>query len=589
MMPADGETQETPSQEPPQGPKYPHPKILLMDVPEEVEQTLQRAGYTVETGTFGRPIQVLRDPQLLAVPRGEMPSNAMEQEIVIVDCANPTVPTSTSEIPEADEGEMRIWQSGANGVINPRPVAMNALRIQAFDRILEHGGIFIVFLDDRLELSYVTGELRYRDVQNQTPAELSSWNFLAGLNQIGAERDQGTEYKLTGLGGEVPGVRTAMRGSSFRSSISAGQFYDREWLPLAMNKYDQAIAAILNPDPENSGLVFLFPRIKDPAKLVMALLTEFLPRIAAQFFPHIQRSDWVKEPPYELPEVQALERETASVEAQAAEKVNELAAQIEAKRAERSFLYELLTATDDDLVQAVKQTLEMLGLKDVRDVDHETDGKGVLREDLQIWDRSPTLLIEVKGITGLPKESYSLQVDKYIAPRMREWDRTDVQGLTVINHQLEKLGLEREREHVFQDDVITHADARQMGLLTTWELYRLARSYLRNDWKPEQVHDLFYRAGTIEPIPSHYELIGEVNQFFEKAGALTIYLSAPISSDDKLAYELPIEFEEERVPSLQLDDQTVEQAETGAEVGVKTNLSKGQARKGTRVFRVGGP
>jgi hypothetical protein len=568
------------------GPKYPHPKILLMDMPGEVEQALRRVGYAIETGTFGRPLRVTRDAALVPVPRGEKPPNVMEQEIVIVDCANPPAPWTVEDEPEANESEMRFWQSASDGVINPRPLAMNALRVQAFDRILEHGGVFIAFLDERLELDYVIGELRYRDVEKQSAARLSSWNFLEALNQIGAARDHGTEYTLTELGEKVPGVRAAMKGSSFRSSISAGQFYDHEFLPLARNKYDQPIAAIINPHADDAGLAFLFPRVNDPAKLVTDLLTEFLPRVAEKFFPHIQRSDWVREPPYELAEVQALEQETASVEAKAEQRVKELAAEIEEKRAERSFLYELLTATDDDLVQAVKRTLEMLGFEEVRDVDREADDKAALREDLQIGDRSPTLLVEVKGIAGLPKESYSLQVDKYVAPRMREWDRTDVQGLTVINHQLGIPALERELDHVFQDDVITHAEARQLGLLTTWQLYRLARSYLRNDWQPEQVSDLLYRAGVIEPIPSHYELIGEINQFFEKANALTIDLSAPISAGDRLAYELPLEFEEESADSLQFDSQTVERAEPGTEIGIKTRLSKAQAKKGIKVYRV---
>jgi hypothetical protein len=229
----------------------------------------------------------------------------------------------------------------------------------------------------------------------------------------------------------------------------------------------------------------------------------------------------------------------------------------------------------------------MLGFKDVRDVDEEAENKTVLREDLQIWDRSPILLVEVKGITGLPKEAYALQVDKYVAPRIKEWERFDVQGLTIINHQSEKLGLMREREHVFQEDVVTHAEKREIGLLTTWELYRLARGYLRHNWEPEQVANLFYGPGVIEPIPSHYELVGRINQYFEKAGALTADLEGSIQVGDTLAYELPIEFEEEQVTSLRLNDETVQQADTGAEIGISTNLNKEQARAGVRVYRVG--
>jgi hypothetical protein len=568
----------------PSGPKFPHPKILLMDLPDDVEQALSKAGYQVETGTFGAPIRVTRDPELVALPRGEAPANDTEQEIVIVDCAAPS--PVNMPLAEADEGEVRLWQSAATGLINPRPLAMNALRLRALDRILAHRGVFIIFLDERLELEYVSGELQYRQLQNQERIRGSTWSFLSILDQIESKPDQGTEYSLTELGGMIPGLRAAMKGSSFKCTVGQGNLYERNWSPLATNKYGEAIAAVLSPDDE-AGTVFLLPRIPDKARLVTHLISDFFPGFASQFYPHIKRSAWVKEPPYELPEVLALEQETAAVEVRAASEVKELETKVESKRAESSFIYELLTATDTELVTAVRQTLEMLGFKDVRDVDEEAENKTVRREDLQIWDRSPILLVEVKGITGLPKEEYALQVDKYVAPRIKEWKRFDVQGLTIINHQSEKLGLMREREHVFQEDVITHAEKREIGLLTTWELYRLARGYLRHNWEPEQVASLFYDPGVIEPIPSHYELVGRINRYFEKAGALTVDLEGSIQVGDTLAYELPIEFKEEKVTSLRLNDETVQQADTGVEIGISTNLSKEQARPGVRVYRVG--
>jgi hypothetical protein len=90
----------------------------------------------------------------------------------------------------------------------------------------------------------------------------------------------------------------------------------------------------------------------------------------------------------------------------------------------------------------------------------------------------------------------------------------------------------------------------------------------------------------IEPIPSHYEPVGTVSRFFEQASALTIDLTGEIKVGDTLAYELPVEFEQEEVQSLRLNDEDVDQAVPGVEVGVKTSLTKEQARKGVRVFRL---
>lgn len=55
---------------------------------------------------------------------------------------------------------------------------------------------------------------------------------------------------------------------------------------------------------------------------------------------------------------------------------------------------------------------------------------------------------------------------------------------------------------------------------------------------------------------------------------------------DRVAYELPVDFLEENVESLQLDGKPVEELSKGAVAGVKTTLKKHQARKGIRVYRI---
>lgn len=71
------------------------------------------------------------------------------------------------------------------------------------------------------------------------------------------------------------------------------------------------------------------------------------------------------------------------------------------------------------------------------------------REDLRIYDDSPILLVEIKGISGFPRDAAALQVAKYLAPRMREWQRTDIQGLSIINHQRNLPGLDRDNKTPF--------------------------------------------------------------------------------------------------------------------------------------------
>ena len=77
----------------------------------------------------------------------------------------------------------------------------------------------------------------------------------------------------------------------------------------------------------------------------------------------------------------------------------------EEERKNNGFLHQLLTASGPELVAAVRQTLGVLGFRSVIDVDQElTDGKSKVsrREDLQIQDHSPILLVEIKGIGPAP-------------------------------------------------------------------------------------------------------------------------------------------------------------------------------------------
>jgi hypothetical protein len=131
---------------------------------------------------------------------------------------------------------------------------------------------------------------------------------------------------------------------------------------------------------------------------------------------------------------------------------------------------------------------------------------------------------------------------------MKEWKRTDVKGLSIINHQRHVPALER--QFPFRADLITNAEEHEFGLLTTWDLFRLVRGYLENNWKPEQVKPLFYKNGHIEPIPTHYELLGVIEHFWPNSKAV------------------------------------MEQVGTGELAGIETHLTADQAKEGTRVFRV---
>jgi hypothetical protein len=362
------------------------------------------------------------------------------------------------------------------------------------------------------------------------------------------------------------------------------------WGSLAVNKFGQTVAAMFKSSEPGGGFVFLLPSLDTGSDLVTELLATVVPDLLPGLFPHAGADKWTRQPEYELPRVVALAVEIEAVEATARKEVATLHAAILAAREHEGYMHVLLTGQGAPLVAAVIAALEALGFNEVKDVDAEAEAsgsKGPRREDIRILSDREPILGEVKGISGTPKEANALQVHKCIAPRQREWKRTDVRGLSIINHQRHLLGLARDSDNVFQDAVLTTADEQGLTLLTTFDLFRLVRGSKQNGWRHDDVADLFYRSGRLAPVPLHYRLIGEIDHYWDGPGAIAFDLTGEsLSVGDTVAYELPVDFLEETVESVQLDGVDVERATPGERVGLKTGLDKAQARGGVRIFVV---
>jgi hypothetical protein len=52
--------------------KYPNPKILLMDLKDDSEETLASQGYNVETGSFGTPYKVKKSDDFQPITQCEI-------------------------------------------------------------------------------------------------------------------------------------------------------------------------------------------------------------------------------------------------------------------------------------------------------------------------------------------------------------------------------------------------------------------------------------------------------------------------------------------------------------------------------------
>jgi hypothetical protein len=562
------------------------PKILLIDLFYQTSEGLKADGWAVTDATFGGWTPVARSSEYVRVIPHHLPIGASEQDIVVIDLFSGAMqPNSVFQPPLSVDSTCCSCETG---LIDSRPLS-TGLATRTIDRIIDHGGVLIVFVVDEETVEYVIGKEQYaRTLHISDRFERTTWEFSTRLSTIRSESDRGVEISMVRDEPLARQLESHFADATYLSTLSPS--HNHGWIPLATNRYGQIVAAALPPSEAKRGWVFLLPHAKDKLALLRALLREILPGLCPSLFSGTEGDLWAEALPYEIPAVLALRGEIELVREAMERRIGELEVQMAQERDEHGFLHTLLTGTGDQLVGAVHKTLLFLGFEKVVDVDSEMERLAQTaqrREDIQIFDRDTVLILEVKGISGFPSDEDALAVQKYVPLRMREWKKTEIQGLAVINHQRNLPALERDNLNPFRPEIVVNAEDQVFGLMTTWDLFRLARNRMENDWPVECVKDVLYSAGRIEPIPSHYRFLGIIERFIPDIGVAGISVTGTsLVKGSRIAFELPVTFHEQAVESLQLENAEVEEAPIGVLAGISTNLSKQQLRIGTRVFSV---
>lgn len=575
--------------------KYDKPKILLIDTPEEATNALLNQGYNVSTGSFGNPYKVTQDDSYTPVIcNGKLP-NVTEQEIIIIDLEEQEILKEPKGKKHTSEGENDWWASCNQGIIDPRPRIMLMHR-GTFDRILIHGGLFVIFAKCRNTQKMKFGHVARYGIDGKN-IDYDNWSFLSSLDDsfVRINYDSGNEmFPFDKDDALIQLLTKYIENSKFFCTLDKNyQINKGNWFPLLKNKYDSVISAAIAHEygEDKHTWILIFPQFDNKTDFVLELF-QLLPNFASHLFPYYEGNLWLHKPEYELPQIIVLKDEKKRIKQKCDDKIKEIGNQIEKVKEENKFWYDLIRETGDSLVQAVIKALQILGFEKVIDVDKKskTNGdSGSLKEDIQIKDKSPMLIVDVKGVTGLPSDPEATQAHKHATIRMKEWDRTDINSLTIINHQRNIPPLDRENNMPYRQELLDSASQIDSGLMTSWDLYRLVRSFLRNKWKPEDIKPLFYKSQRISVIPVNYEYIGRINQIWEQAEAFSVIIEeSTLGNQDKIGIETPIEIFEYQIESLQLNDIEITQTENGNEVGIKTNQFPSNIKKGFCVYKIKG-
>ena len=567
--------------------KYYKPKILLIDLPKELNEKLKSAGFNVTAGTFGSPYKVeVSDKYQPVIPNPNLP-NFSEQEIIIIDLTPPPILNSPAGKKITSEGEDDWWAKCSLGFIDPRPYVMSWVK-ESFDRILNNGGAFVIFAQPHLYQNICLARKQFDKFKIEKNIEFKNWSFLSILSDfLETKEDYGTEIFLQEQRlKEFYFIKDALKDAEFTATIKFKYHYTNNFKAILKNKYGDDIGGIYFKE-ESKGRIFILPQITKKSEVVVSLINEFLPTLSPHLFPDFKMFKWVENNEYELDTILNYKTEKMKFNQRAKEELEKIDKKILKEREKLCFLHGIITKSGDELVVSVKKCLEFIGFKKVINVDEKIDnqeGSTSKQEDLQILEKSPFLLLEIKGLSGLPRESDTMQVYKYIPRRMKEWDRTDVRGISIINHQRNIPPLERNNRNVFTKPQIDDANSNDITLITTWNLFLLVRGMVKWNWNPKVLQDLLYRKGVLSKIPTNYLPVGKVVKYWKNLNVISVKIDDnKIQKGQRVGYVTAKGYFEEYALSLEVENKNVIDAISGQTVGIKTKYSNDIIVKDTLV------
>lgn len=560
--------------------KFAQPKILLLDMEPAAVDALRENWSDVSVGSLGKPYRVEMSAGFQPVIQHEDLNGHEEVDIVVVELSFGEVEDEPTGEPHRPKGELDFWAKCDRGFIDAR-VRTVLQETSKFDRTLASGGVFVVFAAQRTQMTFVTARVTAYGFTQEGNVGGDVWSITSELSDMGVAPDAGESIQVIDASPVGTVLAKYIDGARFDCTLEGGYRRENEWQPLAVNKYGRPVGLMRR---YGKGLTIVLPQLAHKATFLQELMTVALPELTPHLFPEIERGSWTRRPEYQVPRITELEAEKARITSEMGTIIAGLDAEIDAERAANGWLNDLLTATGDSLVTAVKKALDEIGFEHVIDVDEIRDREHKSRrEDLRVEDKSPLLVVDVKGIGGYPSDDDAIQANKHALINIKELARTDVQGLAIINHQRHIPPLDRENNSPFRQELLDLAAETGLGLMTTFDLYRLVVNKRRFGWPTSSVQAAFYRHQRIQAVPEHYRYIGVVAKAMTGKFGVVIE-SNSIAIGGRIAVEGSIYFDEADVSSIQVDGKTVERAKADDRAGFLWPEANAKIREGMRVF-----
>ncbi len=567
--------------------KREHPRICLIDVNPEINDSLEARGHNCFQGTLGPVLEVpntTRDSYHQCLLNYQFPENFHEYDIVIIDLQNP-IKHPYSDIDQSKEfvkGSKTTYLSCSfpKTVFDPRALSADILS-EKLTPLLQRDSILIVLAAPQEEIEYQFL------VYGSSGASLGSsfsrklYDFYEHLpetvNILG--KDSNVVSNNNSLSSLLLKHNSEIQYNiSFEHpSIWDGKEYiERDnFIPLLVSGEGKTISFV---DFKKQGPVFFFPIINNKEEFLTELLEEVLPEYVPSIFPSSTKFSWLKDPHYILPNEQSLLDEKALIVEKYKSDLSDANKKLDENYKRFSYLHDLLKESGATLVKAVEQYLNWLGFEDVVNVD-ETD-PSLKEEDIRIESEKGLLVIEIKGIGGRSTDSDCSQISKVRYRRSKERKRFDVFGLYCVNHQRHLPPKNRDNPP-FNSTQMADAESDERGLVTTFDLFKLYFNITKGYVTKEDARDSLHQVGFVSFPPSGYTEIAETPEIHHggsviivKLEGLSLHVGQDVILDHSGIYSSAT------IKELRLDDEPIQEVNSG-EVGVRLTA---KVTKETRVW-----
>lgn len=511
--------------------------ICILDFTKSDIKHLQDKGFKIFNGTMGNRVQFTysRDSTTnYCILNNEFPSNLHEYNVLIINMNDDKVVPYLDYEHQRDNvstnQESKLTVSYPTTIFNPKPLAASLLQ-EDIKHFMINPSIILVFSDKEEEVIYqpieITSSGHSKKLNN---IYSSNYSFLSDIPL--SKNKHGFKHNII-IDGELKKILEDFNDLEYHQTFyhptiwddEQGNIKDPYFLPLVLNNSNEIISYA---NSYTNTQLFVFPDIKNKGEFTSRFLTEIAPQILPDLFLYSNEMNWLDDSKYWVPghneliqkkeiEIKRHDNELLKIQNETKENLDKF-----------KFLHNLITETDEKLVDSVLFILHYLGFKTAKKID-ETKTDNLFEEDIQIEVDGKLLVIEVKGIGGTSKDSECSQISKIRLRRMKEKKSTEVYGLYIVNHERFKPPHSRTNPP-FNEIQIQDAINDDRGLLTTWELYKLYFDITNGIITKEEVREIFF----------DYGLINFQKQFIKISKVDKTYKNGTIASFDINDIELKI-------------------------------------------------